>query len=178
MIPEDFHSFETDAPFEKCVRCESAVLDSGVPYIINKQFSKGECVLEFAMCQPCHGAMQREMSPESRAALEEFFDYDRRIPVRSAALEGEEYDRWITHCVICSTPAEETEGHSLATIALGSEQMVDPYPMLVCSGCQARAESKLSPTSRKNRDKFITDHFPGPPTDLEPLPSRTKPALF
>lgn len=175
MIPPIFYSVETERPFESCLRCDAYLLDGELPYSINKQFDRGECVMEFAMCHECKLEMHGEMSVESREAMANFFDEQSRLRHRSAALEGEPYETWMANCLICGNQPSKLEGYTIGAMGLGMHQLIDPYPLMICNGCQSQADQLLSAESRKKRDRFIKDHFPGPPTDLAPLPDRPAP---
>lgn len=172
-IPPIFHSVELDAPFESCCRCHQKLNEISTPYMINKQFDRGECVLEFALCQPCHISVTNEMSEESKETTQKFFDERTDMAARSEELETAEADEWIRCCVACGKTPSSKEPFSLGGMVLNGLFVFDPYPLMVCGNCQTEVENRLSEQTRKRWDRFIADHFDGPPADAETPPQRT-----
>ena len=77
-IPEEFYSFNTGKPFERCIDCDKYLLD-GEPYMIEKAirqypgYSAKDIIFEYAMCVDCAERLKNEMSQESMASIQKFF---------------------------------------------------------------------------------------------------------
>ena len=58
-IPEEFLSFKTNTPIERCMLCGKNVLLDTMPYLIEKAFQRNiykgtfEVVFEYALCYTC-----------------------------------------------------------------------------------------------------------------------------
>ena len=54
-------SDETGEPFRHCVHCRMPLDEIDAPWLVNKEYRHGECVLEYAICQPCREAAAAEI---------------------------------------------------------------------------------------------------------------------
>ncbi len=172
-IPPAFHSVEHDSPFSSCCRCERPLDEIGEPYVINKQFDRGECVLEFALCQPCHISVTDDMSEESKETTQKFFEENTDMDARSEELTDADPEDWIRHCIACGKIPNSKESFSLGGMVMDGGFVFDPYPLMVCGDCQSEVESRLSAQTKRRWDRFISDHFDGPPENAEAPPKRT-----
>ena len=62
-VPEEFHCSKTGSPFEKCLICESKLVDD-LPYLIEKSYRKNEILFEYAMCYKCIEQFKSELSKD------------------------------------------------------------------------------------------------------------------
>jgi len=165
-IPSIFHSFEHDEPFKTCLTCEQSFMEIDAPYTINKIFQGTECVFEYAICQPCRLKMIEAMSEKSRQHIQNFFETNPHFNARSEKLgESRDHTDWTRHCATCRTPLAEILNYSITCMGFGDDIAFDPYPMMICSDCESQVQDGLSKASRDQWDKFILDHFDGPPAD-------------
>jgi len=165
-VPPIFHSFEKDEPFSQCIHCEKSFDDLSVPYTVSKVFKGPECVFEYAMCQSCRAEMSETFSPESRQKIDTFFNNKVNLADRSLAMEdSENHTDWMRSCLTCGTPANEIKDYSMACMAFSGTLVFDPFPMMVCSQCERTIHKQLSKSTRDSWDKFVADHFEGPPAD-------------
>ena len=67
-------SEETGLPFSHCVGCRLPLLEIDAPWLVNKDYHRGECVLEYAVCQPCRDSVSARLSEESKAAVRGFLE--------------------------------------------------------------------------------------------------------
>ncbi len=169
-VPPIFHSLEKDEPFSHCISCEQVLNELSVPYTVSKVFKGPECVFEYAICQTCRLEMSQSFSPESRQKIDTFFNNQVNLADRTLALEGSEHHTdWMQSCLTCRTPAHEIKDYSMACMAFSNTLVFDPFPMMVCSACEQKIQKQLSKATRDSWDKFIANHFEGPPADaLQP----------
>ena len=74
-IPKEFWSFADGEPFRACVVCgESLLADGGRFYVIEKAYSKGEVVFEYAICLSCQQQLEAELSQQSIKLIAHYFD--------------------------------------------------------------------------------------------------------
>ncbi|MEJ6581686.1 MAG: hypothetical protein QNL33_12835 [Akkermansiaceae bacterium] len=165
-IPHLFHSLEHDEPFRKCLSCDGIFNEIAAPYTVTKVFRGPECVFEYAMCLPCRRKIAMEFSEESRQRITAFFEKNVHLEERSERLgESEQPADWTNECATCRTPVSKLKNYSLACMGFGETMVFDPFPMMVCSDCEQKIQSKISKSTRDQWDKFILDHFEGPPAD-------------
>lgn len=166
-VDEWVESEETGMPFSHCLCCRMPLVELDQPWLVNKEFIHGECVLEYAVCQTCRDAVTAELSEESKESVRNFLEreinWDERA--REFALADNETERFAS-CIACRTPREEMAGFGLSalfdpdgTLATGA------LPLIVCQPCIGRMTAGLSGSSREVWRKFLADHFAGPPSD-------------
>jgi len=165
-IPELFHCFEHDGPFQQCLTCDGKLLEISDPYTITKVFRSTECVLEYAMCLPCRQKMAAEFSQESQERLNHFYKRNQALQSRSQKLNPSHVlEEWIQECATLQKPLTELAHYSVACMGFGDSLVFDPFPMMICSTCEQDVQERLSKTTRDQWDKFVQDHFEGPPAD-------------
>lgn len=168
MLPDRFHSFETQEPFVTCLTCDQNLNTLEAPYTVSKIFRRGECVMEYAMCMPCRQGVARDFSEESQRTLEAFFDDKVNLAQRSLALEeNESLEDWTKSCLVCKSLQNEETGYSLAAMAYRDTMIFDPFPMMVCGNCEEEIQGKLSKTTRERWNRFVGENFPGPPATAD-----------
>ncbi len=166
-VPHLFHSLEHDEPFKTCLTCEQDFCDISDPYTVTKVYKGPECVFEYAMCLPCRRSMVETFSEESRKNMQNFFDKNPHIEERSERIgESQNHTDWMQDCATCRTPLSEIQDYSIACMGFGSDMVYDPFPMMVCHNCEQKIQSRLSKPTRDQWDKFILDHFDGPPSEV------------
>ncbi len=176
----DFYSAETGEPFQDCISCGLALAhDPELPYLVAKSFHRNECVFEYAICDDCRSNMAQEFSSESKQALARFFEERVKVRERSHFLAlGNEPAPWIEKCAACELPRKELETYSLGGVILGAHMIFDPYPLCLCGKCEEEIQELLSLKTRGMWDDFVEAHFDGPPSNVEDLPVKGRPALF
>ncbi len=165
-IPPTFHSFEHDGPFEECLACNKRLDQIDDPYVIAKVFRGPECVLEYAICHPCRENVAKTFSEQSQQTMADFFEKRHHFFDRLERLDGNQNHKdWLTECASCQTPATEIDNYSIASMAFGSHLVFGPFPLLICEQCDRLLHKNLSKSTKDQWDKFILDHFDGPPAD-------------
>jgi hypothetical protein len=166
-IDEWLESEETGAPFSHCIHCKLPLLEIAEPWLVNKDLVREECVLEYAICQPCRDEMTELLSEESKAAvrnfLEQEIDWEERM--KEFMLSHDPRER-LDACIACHTPREELEGYAISALFdAGGALVTGPLPLLICKPCVARMTANLSDQSREVWRNFLAEHFAGPPDD-------------
>ncbi|WAC18088.1 hypothetical protein OVA24_12655 [Luteolibacter sp. SL250] len=158
---------ESGGPFTHCVCCRLPLREIAAPWLVNKDYHREECVLEYAICQPCRDVMSEKFSEGSKETVRNFLekevDWDERQ--REFMLMLDEAER-LEACISCRKGREDCEGFSISFLFDSDGNLVaGPLPLLICNGCIARMMAGVSPESRAVWRHFIADHFDGPPTD-------------
>ena len=189
-IPPLFHSLYHGAAFETCVDCEEPLSPSGQVYSIHKFIVAGEAVFEMAICDRCRSNLHARFSDESKAAILGYIE--ERAATRAAQETAETGPKdeapaidldtlpSMQACVLCQTPKSQLRRYGLVGLCSGEELLVlgqgeaaIPMPCLICDRCNQGLEKKLSKATREEWDRFVEEHFPGPPgVELDPVHDR------
>ncbi len=160
-------SEETGEAFSHCMSCQLPLPEIAAPWLVNKEFHRDECVLEYAICQPCRDQVTEQLSEESketvRKFLEQQIDWEERV--REFMLAHDATERFGA-CISCRTPRGELDGFGISALFdAGGHLVIGPLPLLICRGCIGRMTASISEASRLVWRKFLEDHFTGPPND-------------
>ncbi len=160
-------SEETGEAFSHCLCCKLPLVEIDGPWLVNKEFRKEECVMEYAICQVCRDRVTDELSEESKEAvrgfLEKEIDWESRM--REFMLSHQVVDRFDA-CIACRAPRAGLEGFGISALFdSGGSLVVGPLPLLICQPCVGRMTASLSEASRAVWRKFLADNFAGPPRD-------------
>ncbi|MDG0995124.1 MAG: hypothetical protein P8O22_10365 [Akkermansiaceae bacterium] len=171
-----FDSLETGEAFRHCCACDCNLTEVSM-YIVNKSFAGDECVYEMAMCINCREAMNEKLSEESRVAMFDFIHDHANIDEREQKL-GSDADvaDYISHCITCDTDVSSLKNYSLGGMFAGEDLIKGVFPMLMCDKCEEKLNETISEETREVWDRFIGEHFPGPPSEVR-LPTH-KPVLI
>lgn len=166
-VNEWLFSEETGEAFTHCVGCRVPLLEIDAPWLVNKDYFREECVLEYAICQPCRDSLAARISEDSKAAVRRFLereiDWEARVAEFMASADPAER---FTHCIACRMPREHTEGFAISALFDSAGNLVTgPLPLLICRSCIGRMTEMLSEHSREVWKQFLKDHFAGPPDD-------------
>jgi hypothetical protein len=160
-------SEETGEAFSHCLCCKLPLVEIAGPWLVNKEFRREECVMEYAICQACRDRVTDELSEESKEAvrgfLEEEIDWEARM--REFMMSHRVTDRFDA-CIACRAPRGELEGFGISALFdSGGSLVVGPLPLLICQPCVGRMTESLSEASREVWRKFLAENFAGPPRD-------------
>lgn len=160
-------SEETGEAFSHCLCCKFPLVEVAEPWLVNKEFLHGECVLEYAICQPCRDQVTDRLSEESkesvRGFLEKEIDWEARM--REFMLSHELTDRFEA-CIACRTPRGQMEGFGISALFdSGGSLVTGPLPLLICQPCIGRMTASMSDQSRGVWRKFLEENFSGPHSD-------------
>jgi len=158
-------SEETGGPFTHCVCCRFPLHEIAEPWLINKEFQRGECVLEYAICQPCRDAVTERMSEDSKQSVRRFLEceIDWEARIQEFMQSHDLTDRFST-CIACHAPPDDWIGFGISALYDSSGALVTgPLPLLICQPCILKMTANLSDDSREIWRRFLEVNFPGPP---------------
>ena len=168
-IDEWLGSEETGGAFTHCLCCKVPLVEIDAPWLVNKEFARGECVLEYAICQPCRDLVTDELSDDSKEAvryfLEKEIDWDERV--KEFMLSHELTERF-DGCIAGRTPRVKLAGFGISALFdSGGSLVTGPLPLLICQPCIGRMTASLSDDSREVWRNFLVKNFAGPSSDSE-----------
>jgi hypothetical protein len=157
-------SEETGQSFSHCVNCRLPLLEIDAPWLVNKDFFRGECLLEYAICQPCRDKVSARVPEATKAAVREFLETEIDWQTRLAEHLGHGGEELrFARCISCRRPRGELDGFALSALFDAGGQLVEgPLPLLMCRDCYGRMTSLLCETSRAIWRKFLTENFEQP----------------
>ncbi|MDH4475716.1 MAG: hypothetical protein QE274_04520 [Verrucomicrobiaceae bacterium] len=157
-IPPELHSDYEERPFHHCTRCGETLADFTGGFQISKAYKKGECVLEYALCDHCRMTMMQEFSNESKQRLAHFQN------------EAVHMDHGLTHCAVCGVGRIEGCMDDFVITGL-CEGTALHHGLLMCGDCGDAVQELISVPTRDTWRRFVDDNFPGPPpSDALPTP--------
>ncbi|MFG0334557.1 MAG: hypothetical protein ACF8TS_14470 [Maioricimonas sp. JB049] len=185
-VPPAFYSEYSGRPFERCLDCDTEL--ASVNHIVQKFIVGDEAVFEMAVCMKCVDTLRQDFSQESRQAVERSVRealQERRA--REAAMpppddlpDDAESDAApggpqrgagnIRECLICGVPRMECHRYHIASmfivydwIAAETTEAQVALPMMVCDSCNSRISGQISQQTRDAWDRYVDEHFDGPP---------------
>ncbi len=151
-IPREFHSEYEDRPFQSCTRCGEMLAEIAEGYQLFKLYRRGEAIYEYALCHPCHAGVLQEFSTESTERLAEF--HHQRVTLNLGRFQ----------CAVCGNARGEDGEEEYSLTAAGKARRLI-HQLMVCGHCRREMQTLLSAHTRTVWDRFVSDHFPGPPAD-------------
>lgn len=176
-IPRDFYSFETNAPFQHCIECNTYLLDGETEYIIEKAvknyqgYPARDTVFDYAICMPCAEKMRREISKESWEQMMRYFqenmnprnriDMQHQLPVEN-----------LKRCMIKNTNVEDCSEYQIYAHCKGSKLNMDNPPYMLSGQVMEELLPLLSDKTIDEMNGFMNKHFSPDPSLMEPTPPR------
>lgn len=155
-IPRDLYSEYEERPFQCCTRCGETLSDFQGGYQVSKAYRRGECVVEYALCEHCRNAMMDEFSDDSKNRLNDFHQ------------QAVHHQGGIDECSVCGVPrrTDNVEDFVITGLCEGTH-LIDS--IMICGQCGDQIQELLSAKTKDTWRRFMDDHFPGPPS-LDELP--------
>jgi len=153
-IPKDLHSEYEERPFAHCTRCGETLPDDENGFQISKAYKRGECVMEYALCDHCRVAMMEEFSDESKTRLAQFQD------------DHVNLDRGLETCSVCgaSRAGGDLEDFVITGVCSGISLL---HSVMICGQCGDDIQGVISVKTRDTWRRFVNENFPGPPSEGE-----------
>ncbi len=174
-LEDSLHSLETGNPFEKCFDCQSRLEDCTDGYTIQKAFSKGETIIEIAVCHSCQEKLQSEYSTKSREDLWNFFLDRSDIPGRLekfSPIPVGQIRPWINRCLTCEALLANTDEYTVAVQCLGDQIIYGESPFMVCGECIDSLFELLSEQTKGIYNEWLDRCLPMAPAQPEDAPRR------
>lgn len=175
-VPRPFFSEYLTAPFIRCIDCDAELIETGAAHSVIKSYVAGEAVFEMAICVRCSLRLAEGYSDHSKAAFEAAMrGWKSRQQPRSPAppstpaipLARGDIDG-IEHCAGCGRERRACHRYSIVGTFLG-RGLISPVdaplrlPLMICDACNNATTENISVQTRDNWDRFVEEHFDGPP---------------
>ena len=170
-VPNIFHSWETQAPFQNCLVCNRFLLGGGVGYIIEKAFKKDEVIFEYAICLECNEQLRRGFSKSSLTKIAEYFSCHVDLRDRRERLlnkYGEDSAPWLSDCVITCQPVEASQEYQICGQCDGEDLLFTYLPYALSGEAVDEIIRLLSKETKGKIDDFTGDYL-GLPSGVREL---------
>lgn len=185
-IPKAFYNYSTGSKFERCIDCDTYLLDGQIEYFIEKAiktykgFTASDVVFEYAICQHCAERVRKKMSKESMRNIQRYFsenmDFAKRMRLVNDNPENPE--SWTNECLIKGTRSEELQEYQIYAHCKGDRLITTQMPYMISGAALDEISQLLSNETLDELDDFMNQHFGPPPELMEPLPGRRKVVLI
>lgn len=183
-IPKIFYSDATGGYLERCIGCDSQLLNLNTDYLIEKAFKSYQglesysTIFEYAMCLTCVNRMHSTLSEESRANINAYFQKNATITDRRLSLDQPETDisRWLNRCILTSQKADETPEFQIYGHCRGKNLIVDGYPFMI-SGKATDVLVELISDKTLDELQNFTDKLVGGPSEFIDI-LKTRPTIL
>lgn len=167
MLSPWFLSDETGLPFSHCLHCRMPLSETDTIWLIQKDYQRGECILEYAICLHCRHQVA-EKSPETeKAAVREFLETQIDWDARRAefAMMADPAER-LEACIACRSPRTSLEAFSISAQFDSDGHLVESaLPFLLCEPCNLRMLGPHHESSRASWQQYFASLLEGPPGD-------------
>lgn len=174
-IPKEFYSFETNAPFERCIACDKNLLEENTEYLIEKAvrsykgFKAQDVVFDYAICIVCAEEMRKEISRESWQGMMDYFQQNMNLSLRME-MSSKSTNENLSHCMIKQTPIEACEEYQIYAHCRGDKLNLANPPYMISGEVLNEILHLLSDKTIDIMNGFFKDHFSPDPSYFEPTP--------
>lgn len=173
-VPKMFWSDLTGAPFEKCVMCETYLLEEGTPYVIEKAFKnyKGikavTTIFEYAMCVSCAEKMKSTLSASSQQKVQEHYAKNVNFHTRRKELEGNRnVEDWLSKCIMHKEEPSNNGEYQINALCDGQDLIFHDFPFMISGEAMDEIVGLLSQETLDELDNFKNKITSGPPELME-----------
>lgn len=191
-IPRQFFSEYTELPFARCVDCDCSLLTGETVYSVIKHVVGQEVVFEMAICMACAARMREQYSEETSENIQSYIENKLQERLYKS-LEEMELDTeseqqeftvedGVAACAFCEKPRSDCHRYEMVGLFQENEIILESgnginfsSPMMLCQDCNSEVAKLISKKTRDLWDRFIEEHFDGPPgieidgPQLEPI---------
>ena len=174
-IPSEFYSFDTNAPFERCIECEKYLLDEETEYLIEKAvktydgYDAKDIVFDYAICMDCANQMRSDISKESWQKMMQYFqknmNVQHRLEMQQLSLEEN-----LRQCMIKKTDVKDCREYQVFAHCKGTRLNMENPPYMVSGEVTDELVPLLSDKTKDEMNGFFKKHFSPDPSFFEPTP--------
>ncbi len=174
-IPPTFYSFETNAPFERCIECHKYLLEEGTEYLIEramkkyKEYSATDVVFDYAICLDCAERMRKEISKDSWESMMNYFQQNMDLTQRME-MSNKSPEENLGKCMIKQTPMTECSEYQVFAHCIGDKLNMQNPPYMISGAVMEELIGILSSKTIDEMNGFFEKHFSPDPSFFEPTP--------
>lgn len=170
-IPNILKSDLTDKPFENCLLCNIDLMESQIPYMVEKAFKRAPdgslyTIFEFAICMGCAQKTQDQLSRESLAKIQKYFSDRNDLFKRNEEMfdeEKTEFEDWTNECILSGKKISECDEFQILATCQGNQMEMGMFPYAISGEEAENMQELLSEKTRDELDDFMNTHLDLPP---------------
>lgn len=170
-IPDLMKSDLTDEHFCNCLMCDIDLIESQIPYMIEKAFKRGPdgnlmTVFEFAICMNCAQKTQDQLSRESLAAIQKYFTQRQDLFERAEQKfekEEFEFEQWTNECILSGESIDNCDEFQVLITCQGDQMEMGIFPYAISGKEAENIQELLSQQTKDELDNFMNTHLDLPP---------------
>ncbi len=176
-IPEVFYETNTKEPFRKCTICGIELIESNLPYVIEKAIKnypedkKTDVIFEYAICIECVEETRNSLSKESLEKINNYMlNHTDLLTRRNFLLSGNNLNvnDWLSNCVVNNKPTEELPEYQIVCQCQGDKMLYTYMPYMLSCDVTEEIQELLSKQTKDELDRFYDENL-GLPPDLKEL---------
>ena len=160
-VPQVFHSVQKEAPFDRCLICNTMLLDEGVGYMIEKIHKGTEVIVEHAICLRCCLGKRDDLSRESCARIDRYLDQHidmNRRRLEMLQTEQVDVESWISNCIVTGKHIDQVDEYQIYAHGDGEHLLFSGYPFMISAEAISQLQKLLSKKTRDFMNDFIGDY--------------------
>ena len=160
-VPQVFHSVQKEAPFDRCLICNTALLDEGVGYMIEKIYKGTQVIVEHAICLKCCLGKREDLSRESCARIDQYLDQHINMNHRlqeMVQIEQPNVEKWISNCIVTGKHIHQIDEYQIYAHCDGEHLLFSGYPFMIIAETLSQLQKLLSKKTRDFMNDFIGDY--------------------
>lgn len=170
-IPDLMKSDLTDENFTNCLMCDIDLMESQIPYMIEKAFKRAPdgslyTIFEFAICMNCAQKTQNQLSRESLAKIQEYFASKTDLIERNEEMfdkEALDFEEWTDHCVLSGEKISDCDEFQVLVTCQGDQMEMGIFPYAISGKEAENVQELLSAKTKDELDDFMNTHLDLPP---------------
>ncbi|MEZ4937565.1 MAG: hypothetical protein R2799_08220 [Crocinitomicaceae bacterium] len=170
-IPKLMKSDLTDQLFHNCLMCDIDLMESRIPYMIEKAFKRAPdgslyTIFEFAICMNCAQKTQNQLSRESLTNIQNYFARKRDLFQRNEEMfdsEKTEFEDWTNECILSGNKISECEEFQVLAMCQGNQMEMGLFPYAISGAEAENMQELLSEKTKDELDDFMNTHLDLPP---------------
>ena len=174
-IPPSFYSFETNAPFDRCIECDKYLLDDGTEYLIEramknyKDYDAKDVIFDYAICLDCADKMRKDISKDSWESMMKYFQENMDIS-RRIEMSANQPEENLRACMIKQIPVEDCTEYQVFAHCNGGKLNMQNPPYMISGAVMEEIIHLLSTKTINEMNGFFDKHFSPDPSFFEPTP--------
>jgi Fe-S cluster biosynthesis and repair protein YggX len=174
-IPEEFYSFETEKPFDKCIDCRKYLLDENTEYLIEKAirnykgYEAKDTVFDYAICMDCAEEMRNDISKESWKSMMNYFNTHLDASKRLEMAENEPREN-LGSCMLKNISSKDCEEYQIYAHCRGRYLNSQNPPYMISGVAMDEIIQLLYDKTIDEMNRFFNKHFSPDPSFFEPTP--------
>ena len=173
-IPPIFFDSGTGNLFRHCKVCERDLMRGDIPYGIEKvirrypKFGTEDVIFDYAICMLCIEEQHRQMSEESRARMEEYYQSHMDVEAKLQEAKDKPVEYLLDRCAITGEKRMQMEEYHVSALCVGDRLHPEMPPHMLGGKAMEDIAELMSRQTLDQWNRF-RDQFLGPSPEISDL---------